>query len=390
MPAEHPTRTVAPLHTFPAATMCRKTIYYNTYGDGAEDVTERVETCRPGLMCPHQDVRHYSRSFPFTKLQQRSQPEPIPTNKSTPYHRSDFHLNIFPPTPRRSKSPSPSRRRESGVYVNGSKVADTNRRRHSTVLGRETSNIADDRYSRGRVVVVPHAPEPPSPRPALKRTSTMPDFVVVEGKKPTRRMSSREVPIGPVRIVADLGRRNSTYHSQRRARSPSPQRPTYVDDERDERRRRRAERKAAAAAAAAAPGGSDFTQASVATHPMSAATAARKELRWQDQVDAQIAAQNRRISSRPKPHLHQEVKGILKNGAGAPVVSNDDDVYGELRSAVERMDIHGSRASRDPVKDRESREEKRYWDRLRGRFEETSERRRPKVYYPAGDSYNFI
>lgn len=364
--------------------MCRKTIYYNTYGDGAEDVTERVDTCRPGLMCSRPEVQQYRRSFPFTKLQGRSAPEPASSmadRKPTPYHRPDFHLSVLPPTPRRSKSPSPSRRRESGVYVNGSKIADVNRRRQSTAA--RDSHVVDDRFTRGRVVVVPHAPEPPAPRPAIKRSNTMPTFV---DQQPTRRLSSREVPIGPVRILEDLGRRNSTYQPQRRARSPSPQRATFVDEEREERRRRRAERRASAAIHSAMPVGSDFTQASAATHPLSASAAARKELRWKDQVEAEIAAQNRRIAGRPKPHVHQEVKGILKKSAG----DNDDGAYGELRSAVERLDIRSGATRREGPKEKENREEKKYWDRLRGRFEEPSDRRRSRVYYPAEDVYKYM
>ncbi|KAK1765605.1 hypothetical protein QBC33DRAFT_543333 [Phialemonium atrogriseum] len=356
--------------------MCRKTIYYNTYGDGAEDVTERVDTCRPGKMCSYPDLREYNRNFRFTKLQELSNPGPSSQadRLPTPY-AADYHLNVLPPTPRRSKSPSPSRRRESGVFVNGAKIADvTGRKRHTTAAGPG---------SRDRVVVVPHAPEPPSPRPTLKRSGTMPEFDARAGQL-QRRNSSREIPLGPVHILEGLAsRRPSTrttrdhHHQERRSRSP------YIEEdreEREERRRRRAERRASTVYVS---GGSDYSSSAPAT---SAASQQRKELRWKDQVDAEIAAQNQRIARRPKVRLHvhqdQEApakKGILKREATAA----GDGAYEELRSAVERMGIQGGGGA--------GREEKRYWDRLRDRFEEPRERRRrSRVYYPGEGTYKYM
>jgi hypothetical protein len=192
--------------------MCRKTIYYNTYGDGSEDVTERVDTCRPGKMCSHPERREYRRQFRFTKLGTSSPETPVSVadRRPTPYATDFLEL---PPTPR-SKSPSPSRKYDSGIYVNGAKVA----------------NIHAPRKEKRHNHVVVHAPEPPSPRPILKRSSTMPsDYVVIEERgrhgrherdHHPRRTSSRDIPLGPVRILDDMGSRHSS--PSRRSASPRP------------------------------------------------------------------------------------------------------------------------------------------------------------------------
>ncbi|OIW33144.1 hypothetical protein CONLIGDRAFT_163300 [Coniochaeta ligniaria NRRL 30616] len=344
--------------------MCRKTIYYNTYGDGSEDVTERVDTCRPGKMCSHPERREYRRQFRFTKLGTSSPETPVSLadRRPTPYATDFLEL---PPTPR-SKSPSPSRKQESGVYVNGEKIA----------------NIHNPRKEKRRSHVVVHAPEPPSPvRPVLKRHSTLPaDYVVIENeargrhsRHPTRRNSSREVPVGPVRILDDLSSRHSS--PSRRSASPrpvhyreharTPRGYDYVDDRRKSRR-----------SSAYYPRGEDVYMTPAASPP------ARKEVHFTDAdpVRDGIRQQNERIRRRPK--LHQEVKGILKKDAAVP-----ENEYDALRRAVGQMDIH---PSSQPQMRREA-SDPQYWDRLRDRFEEPRERRRKsRVYYPGEGVYKYM
>lgn len=355
--------------------MCRKTIYYNTYGDGAEDVTERISTCRPGKVCPHPERREYRRQFRFSKVHvdhaSSETPSSLADRKPTPYSTDFLEL---PPTPR-SKSPSPSRKHESGVYVNGAKVADI----HTPRKEKRPSH---------RVVI--HAPEPPSPRPILKRSSTMPsEYVVVEDnhrgrhgrdhrEHPRRRTSSKDVLLGPVRIADDLGSHYS--NGSRRSASPrpnyyrshdrSPREYSYVDEERE---RKRALRRHSTLYA----NGSDFSRAdSNAVFMTPATSAVRKELRWEDQVQASIARQNQRIAQRPK--VYQEPKGILKKDSAAVA-----DTYDELRKAVGKMDIHPST--------RRDGDDPKYWDRLRDRFEEPRDRRRrSRVYYPGEGLYKYM
>jgi hypothetical protein len=370
-------------HTLNTATMCRKTIYYNTYGDGSEDVTERVETCRPGKMCSHPERREYRRQFRFTKLGMSSPETPasLADRRPTPYATATDFLEL-PPTPH-SKSPSPSRKRESGVYVNNEKI----------------SNIHAPRKDNRRNHVVVHAPEPPSPvRPTIKRHSTMPaDFVVIENDArgrhsrhnndnpttATRRNSSREV-----RILDDMGSRHSS--PSRRSASPRPAHYRehsrtargyeYLDSERAERRKSRR-----SSSYYVRP---EDVYATPAASPPPAA-AFRKEVHFTttaDPVREGVRQQNERIARRPK--LHQEVKGILKKEA-ATAPANE---YDELRRAVGQMDIHPSSQQQQPPRRlRSELSDPQYWDRLRDRFEEPRERRRKsRVYYPGEGVYKYM
>ncbi|KAB5569949.1 hypothetical protein GE09DRAFT_1101153 [Coniochaeta sp. 2T2.1] len=322
--------------------MCRKTIYYNTYGDGSEDVTERVDTCRPGKMCAYPERKEYRRQFRFTKLGGASSPETpvsLADRRPTPYVTDFLEL---PPTPR-SKSPSPSRKRESGVYINGEKVANIHAPRKS---------------EKRRNHVVVHAPEPPSPiRPAtIKRHSTMPaDYVVIEneaagrgrhgGRHSTtaRGNSSRDIPVGFAGILDDMG-------------SSRPVEDVYLSP------------------------------------AVSPPTPNRKEVHFtptgvDPARESAIRRQNERIARRPK--LHQEVKGILKKDSSSihpqVVVPDNNNEYDELRRAVGQMDIQKVPDVRREYSDPQ------YWDRLRGRFEEPKERRRKsRVLYPGETVYKYM
>ncbi|KAG8158120.1 hypothetical protein KVR01_011881 [Diaporthe batatas] len=56
--------------------MCIKNIFYNVYADGEEDVTERVDKCRPGSdhICADTTVREYDRRFHCSKQQLSASP----------------------------------------------------------------------------------------------------------------------------------------------------------------------------------------------------------------------------------------------------------------------------------------------------------------------------
>jgi hypothetical protein len=368
--------------------MCRQIIYYNTYGDGSEDVTQRVETCRPGKMCTRLEHREYQRQFRFTKLGASAATETaasLADRRPTPYATADF-LEL-PPTPR-SKTPSPSRKHESGVYVNGEKIA--------------SIHTPSRRDKRNRTHVVVHAPEPPSPRiavaaprPILKRSSTLPsDYVVIEdggrgrhGHSSHRRegrshhrTSSRDISVGPAARILDdhlaaaAGTTSRHGASPSRSASPrpayyreharSPREYRYVDDSHRERRKSRR----------STTHGSDVA-AAAAVYVTPASSPPRKEVHFtaDPPVSDRVREQNERIARRPK--VHQEVKGILKKDGGA-----EQQQYDELRKAVGMMDIHPSRQDGDGE----------YWDRLRGRFDEPRERRRKsRVHYPGEGVYKY-
>lgn len=358
--------------------MCRKTVYYNTYGDGTQDVTERVDTCRPGKMCSHPERRELSRNYRFSKLASQALPETpssLSDRKPTLYH-SDF-LDL-PPTPR-SKTPSPNRKHESGFYVNGAKVADIHTKR-------------EKRHATRRDPVIVHAPEPPAPVPFLKRSTTMPSsqHIVLEERGRRRRdvlteprwTSSREIPLGPVRFLETLGSTHRANSGSRRSASP---RPDYLREHSRSQRgyefrneeRERKERIRPSHRTSSFYNSSDFTSTSRRTEdaymtppPEVKISPPKKELRWEDEVRAR---QNERIARRPK--VHQEVKSILKK----------EETYDELRRAVGEMDIHPTQQRNVPEDD-----DALYWERLRNRFEEPRERRRrSKIYYSDDGLYKF-
>ncbi|KAL2022518.1 hypothetical protein VTK56DRAFT_5125 [Thermocarpiscus australiensis] len=333
--------------------MCLRKVYYNTYADGAQDITEKTYTCREGRGCSHPVVRRYDRTFPFTKL---GDPKPeshrsLSERKPTPYSSSH--------TPRGSKSPSPSGRRDSGVYMSGA-IPSKHYHHHHDPYGYDlygypyTSSRHDprDRYDR----------EPREPK--LKRSSTAPQIVYMDRDKSrsSRRDYSRDIPLGPVPLADDYGRR----------RIDDPVGYTFIHDADDRRRQRREQRRMStssytepsALAAAAMDRDAAYDphrylprRASTVVHHSDGTVSASgtrppKQLRWEDQVvRAKRERQNAEIASRPPVIPGHEPKGILKHtggdtkgdgkGKGKEKEKSRDtyDDMEELRRAVERMDI---------------------------------------------------
>ncbi len=327
----------------PADEMCIKSIFYNTYGDGFHDVTERVETCHPSEMCRHPEIREYHRKLRHNKVVERNgleTPLAFVERKPSPLHGDYLRL---PPTPRRSKSPSPSRKHESGIYVNGTKVVDISgsKKRHSAARGSE----------RDRVIL--HAPEPPAPA-RLTRASTMPvDYTPAESQSHHH--------------GAGRDSHRPTTHYRRHVRGGSEF--VFIEDEQEQRSRRRATRRSNTTHGHS----SDFSHSDAAASD--ATPAIGKKLRWDDEIESKIAEQNERISARPS--VHQGIKGILKH----PQRKNAD-VYDELRRAVKGLDIgSGSKDRRSPPHSDDGYEYDR--DRLRARFDEKprDRKRRSRVSY---------
>ncbi|KAK4237941.1 hypothetical protein C8A03DRAFT_44266 [Achaetomium macrosporum] len=381
--------------------MCLTKVYYNTYSDGAQDITEKHYPCRDGRGCSHPEVRKYDRKFPFTKLGD-VKPESyrsLSERKPTPYFASH--------TPRGSKSPSASGRRDSGVYYDYSDPYDGYGYHHSS-----SRHDPRDRQDRGRDREL-----------RLKRSSTNPHIVYVDrdGKSFSRSRSasrdySRDIPLGLVPLADEYGRRrhssrsrsregsrDESDHYYRRRRTDDPHGYVVIDDQ-DERRRRRREEKhrrlstssytEPSSSGAAAMTGIDAygdpyqyipRRASTVVHhsdgsiSTSSGGAVPKQLRWEDQVRAKRERQNAEIASRAAGH--GEVKGILKHAGESKGKGRELDDIAELRRAVERMEIPRGR-DREP----RSRDD---WDRGWGGYDDydSGRRKRSKVY--ADDRYRY-
>ncbi|KAK4108109.1 hypothetical protein N656DRAFT_772133 [Canariomyces notabilis] len=387
--------------------MCLTKVYYNTYSDGTQDITEKKYPCSDGRACSHNEVRKYDRKFPFTKLGE-VQPEPhrsLADRKPTPYFK--------PHTPQTSKSPSPPRRRSADVYMSTPKHYD-----HTDPYGRydlydyRTSSRRDprDRYDR----------EPRESR--TKRSSTVPQIVYMDRdglstrsrSRSSSREYSRDVPLG-VHLADDYSRRRhsssrsrsrdgsssragSSDHSDKyyRRRTDDSVGYVFVDDQ-DERRRQRREtmthRRSSSypdpstSATADAYDPSRYIprraasstvvhgSSSVSTSPPKA-----KHLRWEDEVRAKRDRQNAEIANRPPTVvLSEPTRGILKHTGDSKTkgkARETDNEIDELRRAVARMEI----PSRG--RDREPRISSRWYD-------EGGHRRSAKMVVAGDDRYGY-
>ncbi|KAK3899903.1 hypothetical protein C8A05DRAFT_36477, partial [Staphylotrichum tortipilum] len=354
--------------------MCLTKVYYNTYADGAQDISEKTHPCRDGRACSRPDVRRYDRKFPFAKLG-----DSLPES-----HRS---LSERQPTPyfgdsRGSKSPSPSRRRDSASYMTGN-YADPY---GAAAAGYDTYGYRSsrhdprdrDRHDRGR-----------DREPRLKRFSTTPQIIYMdrdrdrdrdrESKSSRSRSNSNsrdyshDIPLGLVPLADEYGRRHrrhstsssrsrsrddpyySSSSSSHRRRTDDPPSYTMIDDA-DERRRQRRERRMSSSSYAepttttgAADGYTDPRyiprRAATVVHngDPSSSSSGRKQLRWEDQIRSKRDRQNAEIASR-QPWNNSwnggEVKGILKHrGDDAKGKGRETDEIEDLRRAVERMEM---------------------------------------------------
>ena len=386
-----------------------KHIYYNTYADGAQDVSEKVYTCEDGRMCQVPKVKKFDRSLPFP-MSGVVEPE---NQMKTPYLAS--HL---PPTPRPSASPSPNRH-GSGVYINGTKVADISK---SHSHKRRTSKATEDH----REVV---DRDPPSPKPS-KRAAARP-YVVVEQYDNPRPL---DIPAPIVNLSDEHLRapRISRSHDDRdpktyyRQHTNNAQGYMIVDDAKERRRMDRKARRASVSGYVNDGANADYTftapdaprpptyapapptprrsptivqhsDGSIAssghsgsrhsrTHSFASAASSSppKEVHWVDEVSQKRRMQNDKIANRGNTPAVTELKGILKKDTEQPKdskptsghsrkrststsKSREDPEVARLRHMVERMEIPRSSGLRD--RDDEI-------DRLRSRFETDEQRER--------------
>ncbi|KAL2147638.1 hypothetical protein VTI28DRAFT_8092 [Corynascus sepedonium] len=413
--------------------MCLTKVYYNTYADGAQDITEKSYPCRDGRSCSRPDMRRYDRKFPFTKLgdAQGESHRSLSERKPTPY------FSGYTP---RSANASSKHYDYRDPYAGGYNAYDYlggSSTRHDPRDSRES------RYDRDRE------------QPRLKRSSTNPHIVYMDrdhdggmSSRSRSRSSSRDIPLGLVPLADEYGRRHRRHsHSSSRERdssdysqsglyytgaTPSTRRRTddphgYVlYDDADERRRRhrRGEDKKRRMSAS-----SYMDPTSSATLPLSmmdpyssaylprrasttvvhnhsdgsdsmgsgsgSGSSGRKQLRWEDEVRARRDRHNAEIASRPPLSALSttgDLKGILKRSASDPKRTSkgkgrDVEDIAELRRAIERMEIPRGR-------DREPRGRDEWdWGGGSGRggygFEdlEGGRRKRSRVY--ADDAYRY-
>ncbi|KAL2181166.1 uncharacterized protein P884DRAFT_281459 [Thermothelomyces heterothallicus CBS 202.75] len=388
--------------------MCLTKVYYNTYADGAQDITEKSYPCREGGRCSHPEVRRYDRKFPFTRLAdvQAESRRSLSERQPTPYFSSR--------TPRSAKSSSPPGRRDSGIYMGGgSNPSSKHHDSHDLYAGgydtygyrssskrHDPRDSLDSRYDRDR-------DRDRDRELRLKRTVTDPHIVYVDrgrddGKSSRfrSRSSSRDIPLGLVPVAEEYGRRRRHSTSLERDSSdygyysglnhadaaPSRRRTDdpkgyviYADDDERRRQRREANRREAEAALPVSmmdPYGSAYVprrapaaavvhhmDGSVSTATGSSSSASRKQLRWEDEVRARRERQNAEIASRPRlsttTTTSGEIKGILKRSASDPWggkskskgKAREADDIADLRRAIERMEISRGRDRQPRARD---------------------------------------
>lgn len=303
--------------------MCIKEIYYNTYADGAKDVTEKFYPCREGRVSHQPDVHKFDRTLAYPSKSRDSIPSSPRALRS-----SHQYLGDLPTPPRRSKSPSPAKRerRDSVTYIPGSGVADMlksgKHAHHDRLPTRRSSRIH-------HVAVPPSPPEPPA-LPKLKRSMTSPHFVVIEQDQP--RLSKHDVPLGPIHVADD--------HRPRRRNSTK----AYVvqDDERERRREKREQKRRLSTHTSPFPevNGASLPKIYIPEPPRlglrrsntnipasgesnasgSSTQHKSKRLRFEDEVRRARERQNAEISKRNSPpEVHQEptLKGILKKATAS-------------------------------------------------------------------------
>lgn len=399
--------------------MCLTKVYYNTYSDGAQDITEKVHPCRDGRNCSRPDVRKYDRKFPFSKLGE-AEPESqrsLSERQPTPYFSGH--------TPRGSKSPSPSGRRDSGVYMAGTKPYDYSDPYGSgyDAYGYPSRRDPRDRYDRS------DRNRDREREPRLKRSSTAPHIVYMdrerdrdadrEGKssRSRSRSGSRDIPLGLVPLADEYGRRRrhssssrsrsrddgidpsqsalyytgtgGTTSSSSRRRTDDPHGYVIHNDDDERRRQRREQKRRLSTSSYIEPSTSGTAtigdpyavgapylprRASTVVHHSDgsistgsgggAGSSGRKQLRWDDQVRAQRERHNAEIANRPFPG--GEVKGILKHtdsvGKGGKGKGREVEDIAGLRRAIERMEIPRSAGGGERGRDREPRSGRGEWD----------------------------
>ncbi|KAK3322727.1 hypothetical protein B0H66DRAFT_213618 [Apodospora peruviana] len=404
--------------------MCHKTFYTNIYPNGQVIESMKPDYCkeyRKTGVCSHvtKDYVKEPRRHAFNPLNldkiNTDVSKSVADRLPTPY----THV---PPSPRHS---SPHRD-EPGVYINGTKVAELAkprrrresrddydyRRRSSMFVDVDPRDRDEDRHDRRSTRYQDR--EPPSPK--MKRSSTMPKYVVVEQEKPrrSRRDDDRE------EVAKDYIRRSRSSRERSRERDTSPSRGLYyrkhaadgyviVDDDKERRQLRREHRRSTAdyvkgdERAVYSTAARKYTphRSSTIIHRSDGSTldtrdtSPKKQVQFdkkvrvkrepdedEDDVRARRERHNARIASRPKPSdpdRDPRLKSILKGS---------DRHVEELRRQLKSLKLpQGQSDDRDRGRSREPQDlDDEQMERLRRRLgrgdEERDDRsKRSKVWY---------
>lgn len=224
-----PTTNLHPYTLHNTDTMCTSNIYTWVHPDGRTEQTYQPTLCGHSLngqpcannvvfQHPSQFISYNESTAPYmTQLPPTPQYSPAP---STPHYRSgDDSDHSF-------GSSNSKKKRSSGVYVNGQKVLDLNRR---------------DR--RERIVLVENPPTPRTPPQTWTSPHTAPpspNANVYLDSSPSRHRPVIVDERSRVQIeVVDNNRRSSHSHSRHASTSSRDSRQSAEDDEKRRRRRQR-------------------------------------------------------------------------------------------------------------------------------------------------------
>ena len=366
--------------------MCVKNIFYNTYADGAQDVTEEVYPCREGRVSHVPEVHKYNRKLPFGK---------------------GTHFLGDLPTPRSSKSPSPNRR--SSTYIPGSGLADIPKSsKHHSHYDRHDHRRRSSRHFDSERDIPSEA--------ILTRSMTsphVPHYVVIDQDQ--SRFKHLDIPMGPVHVIDGHGghrrktskdsrdHESSGPHLQRR-HSVNQQGYVVVNDNREHRRHERRERRMSTSDAIpippAAPAAPDIhpgsprrlgRRATTVVHSSSSSNATSssdsspsKHVRWEEKMRLARERHNAEIAKRDAPaDSSSPLKGILKNTTIVEPKPKDRESSAEAKERRRARKVK-----------REEELDLFDHDRLRARFGSEEEgdrdrRRRSKVWL-AGDRYQYL
>ena len=360
--------------------MCTTYLYTYVHPDGRREQVSRPTLCnaaRYGQVCVDNVVLQHPPQYvpsPFSSS--------LPTSYTGHFPPSPPHYTPRSGTPNyrsgddsdRSYHSSSSNRRRSGVYINGQRVLDLNRRDR-------------DRHSRReRIVLVDNPPTPRTPPQTFNFPHTAPSSPNARASLPyivdasPRESSSRRPVIVDERPRAERPRvqievvdqsRRSSKHARHSSSSSHDSRPSYTSAEEEEFRQRRREREAI-------------------RQDRRVRDAQEKEAREKAARDARmrqrIAEANAEIDNRPAvpmPPLPRRASTFV----AAKAAREARDRESELIDAVRRLDIEEKRrgekrAERDEDEAQRARLRERMVPRRRASVGPGS--RRHRVLYDDG------
>ncbi|KAF9875427.1 hypothetical protein CkaCkLH20_07247 [Colletotrichum karsti] len=318
-----PTPRTPRTHTFQEDTMCTTDVYTDVYPDGRRSEYQTPTLCshsRNGRLCANPTVyNHTPRSVGYPTQMASSYQYPQHLPPSPPLSSPRGH-SAESPRPRTGSSSSDRNRRPSGVYVNGQRVVDLNRKH---------------RPRAERIVIVDSPPTPRTPPKQFTMPYTAPPSPNAGGNVP--HFGYSHVPRNTLRpVIVDERPRPPKVEIEvidggHRRRHSSDSRHS-ADDEERKRRRHEKERKE--------------------RKEREERERAEEDQRRQ-RVRSRIEAQNERIARRPAvPVPPAPVRRSSTGYANVPLSADED-----LVDAVRRMEINERLAAERRARELREREE---------------------------------